>query len=303
MLARRATWVIVLVTTVATAVPLALLSALAGDSSASGAAVTLVALVWGWLTWTFTWGALSVAAVERVGVTTPSEVFHATFDRFGKFLAVTLLLLAAALGTGIALVILAVVGLGDTTTAPLLAILTPVFLVVGGFGLLVLVATGRLAFAAVAVDACPASAAVRRALALLRTRLADVLFWMIGDAALVGAGIGALTSLIMTGALLGVLLQGSFFVGGVLTDFLNGDLDVDAGAVAVALWLLSVSLFGSLVAGVASSFSAGTGVGFYQAVQGRAPVHGGGSVCGRCGAAVVADARFCDRCGLVLTPA
>lgn len=304
-LADRATYAIVLVTTVAAVVPLGLLSAISGDSTSGAAAVMLVGIVWAWLTWTFAWGALSIAATEQPRTTRASAIFRATLARYATFLGVTLWLFLAALGVGLGLVLLALVGLGDTTTAPLLAVLTPVFLVVGGAGLLALIIVTRLAFAIVAVESVGSAAAIRRAIRLMRSRTADVLFWLIGDAALVTAGVAALTSIVMTGAALAVLVQGGFFVGSALSDVVDGTVDLDAGAVAVAIWLLSVSLFGAVVAGVASSFSAGAAVGFYQAVGhgGSAPHQPGAPVCSRCGAVLVTDARFCDTCGLVRTPA
>lgn len=304
-LADRTTYAIVLVTTVATVVPLAVLGALSAGSTSGSATVTLVGTVWAWLTWTFAWGALSIGSVERRGTSRTAAVFRATLARYATFLGVTLWLFLGALGVGLGLVLLTLVGLGGTTTAPLLAVLTPVFLIVGGVGLLVFMVVTRLAFAIVAVEGTPSAVAVRRAMQLVRTRLADVVFWLIGDAALVAAGVAALTAIVMTGAALAALLQGGFFVGGALPDIVDGTADVDAGAVAVAIWFLSLSVFGSVVAGAASSFSAGTAVGFYQAVQGVEPSlrRAEHPVCSRCGAGIGADARFCDTCGLVLTPA
>jgi hypothetical protein len=304
-LADRATYAIVLVTTVVAVVPLALLSAISGDSASGAAAATLVGIVWAWLTWTFSWGALSIAALEQPHSTGASAILRATLARYATFLRVTLWLFLAVLGVGLGLVLLALVGLGDTTTAPLLAVLTPVFLVVGGVGLLVLVVVTRLAFAIVAVESASSGAAIRRAIRLMRTRPADVLFWLIGDAALVTAGVAALMSIVMTGAALAVLVQGAFFVGSALSDVVDGTVDLDAGAVAMAIWFLSLSLFGSVLAGAASSFSAGTAVAFYQAVQnvGAPRRQASSPVCSRCGAVLESDARFCDTCGLVLAPA
>lgn len=304
-LADRATYAIVLITAVAAVVPLVLLVAISGDSTTGSAAVLLVGIVWAWLTWTFAWGALSIAATEQPHTARTSAILRTTLARYATFLGVTLWLFLALLGVGLGLVLLALVGLGDTTTAPLLAVLTPVFLVVGGVGLLVLVIVSRLAFAIVALESSSSAIAIRRAIRLVRSRLGDVLFWLIGDAALVGAGVAALTSIVLTGAAVAVIVQGGFFLGGALSDVVDGTVDLDAGAVAVAIWFLSLSLFGSVVAGAASSFSAGTAVGFYQAIQRLAAPsrQAVSAVCSRCGAVLGTDARFCDTCGLVLTPA
>ncbi|MEA2828487.1 MAG: hypothetical protein QOG43_2926 [Actinomycetota bacterium] len=301
-LASRTTYVIVLLVALAGVVPVALLAAVVRNEKTAALIVPIIGIVWGWLTWTFALGALSIAATERPGTSTASAVLNLTLASFGSFLGVSLMVVGMVLLVLLALALVALIGLGGSTTAPILAILTPVFLVVGGVGLLLVVAVIRLAFAGIAVDSAGASAAVRRSWLTIRDRTADVALWLIGDAALVGGGVLALTFIVVVGAAIGVAVQAVFLLGGTIVDAVNDEVNLEAGVFGAFVWLLCIELFLSVVAGAVASFSTASAVGFYQTVSqptlsalDRAPVEL--TFCDQCGTPRSAGSSFCDGCG------
>lgn len=304
-LTNRTTYIIVLVSALAAAVPISLLHALFRNEGAGIFAASLISIVWGWLTWTFELGALSIAATEPPGSSSASIVLRLALSSFGSFLGTALVMVGVVILVALALAVVALIGLGGTTTAPLLALLTPVFLIVGGLGSLLLVAVFRLAFAAVAVESAGATSAVRRAWVLVRDRTADVALWLISDAALVGGGVLALTFVVLVGALFGFAVEAIFFLGGTSFDAANGGIDVNAGIVGAFLLLLCGGLFLSLVVGAIASFSTGSAVGFYLAIrEGADPAPDraalGLSFCDHCGAPRTRGSAFCDRCGIAV---
>lgn len=301
-LADPTTYVILLITSLAATVPITLLGALNPDSSSGRLAVVLLSIVWGVVVAVFTWGALTVAATEDPRASGASGVFRITLARFGYFLAVVLLLVGMAFVVALCLCVPALIGLGGTTTSPLLALLTPVFLIVGGIGVLVAVAVARLAFAAVALEASRPMVALRQAWSMVRTRRSDVLLWFLGDGAMLTGGLVAVVTLVAAGGAAGVLLQGIFLLIGTGSDIAGDGIDVDAGVVGISIFVFIITTFASILAGAACSFTAGTAVGLYDsagtpAARGPARLPAELAFCDQCGTPRTGSSSYCDACG------
>ncbi|MGH9280298.1 MAG: hypothetical protein ACRD12_19635 [Acidimicrobiales bacterium] len=312
----RTTYVVLLLGVVVGGAPPLLLSLLIRDNSDAGAvlAMWIISTIWAWLTITFVWGALSVAAVERPSESTPAAVLGLTARLFGSFLAVTCILAAASLVVLFGLVVLSLPGKGGTSTAPIEAVLTPILLVVGGLGVLTLLIMLRLSFAIVAVDSAPSARAVGRAWRLLRRRTSDILLYIATDTVVVvGVVLGVLLP-VLYGAAWAMGIEASFFVQGQLDDFYNGVLTGDFsgsnlkfGALGAFLFACVLLMFVMIAVGAVGSFSLGSSVGFYLMTTDGA----GGVVserrelrvarfCDGCGVPATTGAQFCDSCGLEL---
>lgn len=248
----------------------------------------------------FTWGALSLAAAER-GPTGASEVLGSAVQHFGTFIGIALLIVACAAGLAIGLVLLAFIGLGGSTTAPILGLLTPVFLLGGGLGLVTLISVWRLAFAVAAVENSGAGLALRRAVLLIRERTSDTLLFLAADQAIVMGLFTSVVAPLLVGAAIGVAGESAALAGGMASDFSSslfqgsGRLDRVGPALLGAFALA----FGLLVAGSLLAFSTGNMVAFYESIgphfTAAPPAQ---RFCDRCGAARSESEAFCDVCGL-----
>lgn len=299
------TYVILLLGILLGAVPPVLLVSLTARDAGSALVVVILAAIWLWVVGTFTWGALHMAAADHPGRRATSDVLRATMTRLGAFLCVSLLLLAGAIAGACGLSIIAMIGLGGTSTAPILALVTPVFLVVGGLGYLGLVLFSRLAFAAVAVDGTSATTSLRRSVWTVRKRPMESIFWAAGDAVLQTGLVTAFALPVLTGASLGLAIEGRFYGIDAFQEIVDGTVDGAAAVIGLLLWLVIVGTFVLLTLGGLASFGAGSSVGFWQALPGdavrpAAPRTAARAFCDECGAPKAAGATFCDACGATL---
>lgn len=299
----RTTYEILLVGIVLAVLPSMLVFALVRNSSGLALVAAIVGVViWVWAVRTFVAGALAMAATERPGLARTSAILAATRARLGTFLCVSLILALGQIAVLLGLLILGLVGFGGRATAPVIGLLTPVFLLGGGISLLGSIVVKRLAIAAVAAEPLRANAAIRKARALARRRLASVALWLAAEFALVvGLFVAAVIPLLI-GAAWGVGFQALFFFQSVEDTSGSGGVTVGAG-----FWLVSVIIFLLLVLGGMESFSVGSAGAFYEA-EGAAPQPPQAAAamaspaadvafCDQCGRAQPAGAPFCDVCG------
>lgn len=264
----------------------------------------------GWPAMTFIWGGFHLSAVERPELSRPGALIQATLRKLGTFLGVTLILAGVTVIGGLIVSLLLLPARGGPNMLPLLAMLTPLALLLSGLGLLALVTMMRLAFAAAACDSITASEAVTRAWQLFRRRASDTLLWLAADGAIL-LGLGVLVigpvvvgSYIVLGAEVVLFAVGSFF------DFLT-NTPTNAGAAKVGFYLQSlvISTFFVMVLGAVASHAAGSSVAFYRSTS-----KGGGpglpkeaavrSFCDHCGAPRDdEEAGYCDSCGSALVVA
>jgi hypothetical protein len=316
-----ATYIIVLCIYLGATLPAAALIAATARQHGSGRwAFMILALIWEGLAAILAGAALTIAAVERPGLTRPSEVLGEALRHFATYLAITLLLVGSVAAAFALLVIVGSIGLGGTATAPILALLTPLFLIIGGVGLLALSATARLAFASAAVESHRAGPAVAHTWRLVRTHRADILLWLFGDGALLVGAVATVVAVIAIGATAATSIQAAFFSAGVGQGLSHLGGSARPGIAGAAIWLAIVGSFIALLVGAATSFQTGTAVGVYlrlrttaqQDVRHRgAAGHGAEGdftsfivgFCDRCGSAAPAGARYCDACGAALAVA
>lgn len=309
-LADPATYVVLLVgvllSIVCTALPVIIW--LGNQEFGTFVASSLIGVVLSWLNASFVIGALHVAGASPPGRTRPGTVLRTTADKFGSFLGVTAILFGFTVLAVLAMLVPALLGFGGTSFAPVLAVLTPIFQIVSGVGLVLLIIVGRLAFASVAVESSSAGLAVRRGMFLARRQTAEVLLWLAGDTALSLGILFAILIPVLVGASIGSTIQGSFLGLDVAEDFIRGT-DSGSGAVlgAVLFWFFS-SAFGVIATGMLSAFGAGSAVGFSDAMISQARSPRSTPVppepfCDQCGSLRKPGSAYCDTCGslLVLT--
>lgn len=299
-LADRNTYVLLVFGILGGIVPPCLLEILAafGENVGLMLVVAILGVIWVWVAMTFTWGALSIASVERPGVATTASVARATWAQLGSFLVLTLILLGIAILAAVALGLLALIGLAGTTTLPILGLLTPAFL---AWGLLVfaIIVTGRLAFASLACEPDRAGAAVRKAWTLCRSRTADALLWLAGEWAILAGITLAIVVPVLAGASSALSLQ---WTSAVVGGFTSGDVNGVAAVSGAALGIIFVGVFALMVLTTPAAFTAGSAVGFYQTAtqgsSGRRPAREAQQAfCDQCGAPRLDASPFCDLCG------
>lgn len=268
-------------------------------------ASSLIGVLLSWLNACFVLGALHVAAASPAGRVRPVAVLRTTADKFGAFLGVTAILFGCTVLVVLAMLVPALLGFGGTSFAPVLAVLTPMFQIIGGVGVVLLVLVARLAFASVALESSSAGLAVRRGMFLARRQTSEVVLWLAGDTALsVGVFLAVLVPVLLGGAL-GSGIQGSFLGFDLVPNFLSGP-GSGGGAVlgAVIFWSFS-SAFAVIATGMLSAFGAGSAVGFSDAMisQARSPRSTPAPpepFCDQCGALRRAGSAYCDTCGSML---
>jgi len=305
-LADRRTYVIVVAGGVLAAVPPAVVAALAGKDPATLLVALGLAFIWAWLLVVYTWGALSIAATEQPSHERAGAVLRAAWARYGSFLGAAAIILAGGIVIVFALTIVALIGKGGTTTAPILAVLTPVFLA-GGIAVFLLTLLARLTFAVIAVEGGPATLAVRRAWQVMRRRTSETILWLAVDTAIVGGVFWAVIVPVVAGGASGLSIEVRFYGREAFESIFEGTVDVAGAVIGAIVWTLIVGTFALLVLGALASFSIGSAVGYYQAVGASVQAVGrpGGvpavqPFCDQCGSPRSPGSGFCDACGAVL---
>lgn len=300
---------------------LILLLAVAVDDDSGGETVAgLIALVWSFLVWAGMWGAFAVAT-SRDGRTRFGEAMSGLFAQFGSFLGAAALILVMTIGAFLVLMLLALMALAGSSTAPIVALLTPLFIIGGGVVVVIAFHWQILAFGAIATERVGPAEAVSRGWRRARRALTDAALWAVGNGAVNAGILVGILSFFAFGALVAYGLEMQFIVEGAQreldrslgdgffsgTDVLEAIEAYDATVqILVATTVLTIaSLFN-----VWSAVSVGTGVTFYSAegTGARAAAPAGGAAyparpaaaprfCDRCGTRATSESQFCESCG------
>lgn len=303
-LADRKTYVLLLVGILAGGLPPAALALMAVRDVESAAVLFVISMIWLWVVIILTWGSLNVAATEQPRHRTAADVIRATWKLGLSFLGAAVMLALIAIAAVLGLTLLALIGSGGTSTAPILAVLTPVFLLVGGIGYLAFILVSRLAFATIALENAGAVPSIRRAVVLVRRRTAEALLWVAGDAAIAAGVMSAIVWPVLTGAGAALVIE-AVLSADAFEQIGSGEIDAGSVLFGAAVSVIVMGTFLLLVFGALAAFSAGSAVGLCVALQPAArrdpvPPVGASSFCDQCGERKAVDATFCDLCGATL---